>query len=158
MLVKEMEELTRRNYMQKGALNQLEASVARNRQELKQPQFRSIEQLYKNKLIELRTTEMANHDLDKYYQVRSELTSYWSHGEKILKCCRSIGHMQRRISSDAVLLATRRELSQVLPFYSSHGENILKCGRSIGHSERIISSADVLFVTRREYSQVLPFY
>lgn len=32
------------------------------------PQYRDIDQMYKDKLIELRTTEMANHDLDKYYQ------------------------------------------------------------------------------------------
>mmetsp|Transcript_39623 Transcript_39623/g.74414 ORF Transcript_39623/g.74414 Transcript_39623/m.74414 type:complete len:1331 (-) Transcript_39623:619-4611(-) len=67
-LKQSMDQLTKHSFTQKGTFNQLEANIAKNKKELMAPQYRDIDQMYKDKLIELRTTEMANHDLDKYYQ------------------------------------------------------------------------------------------
>ncbi|KAJ7547995.1 hypothetical protein O6H91_08G112800 [Diphasiastrum complanatum] len=50
-----------------GTLAVYESNVAKNKLELKQPQFKDINKRYRAQLIQLKTTEMANKDLDKYY-------------------------------------------------------------------------------------------
>lgn len=51
----------------KGTLSVYQSSIVRNNAELKQAQYKDIEKRYCSQLIQLKTTEMANKDLDKYY-------------------------------------------------------------------------------------------
>lgn len=50
-----------------GTTTAYESNINRNRMELKAPQYKDIDNRYRHQLIQLRTTEMANKDLDKYY-------------------------------------------------------------------------------------------
>ena len=65
----QMDNLKQRNFTQRGSLNQIDSNIDRNKKELGAKQYHNIDQDYKDKQIELRCTEMANRDLDKYYQV-----------------------------------------------------------------------------------------
>lgn len=51
----------------RGTVSAYEGNMKRNRTELKDPRYADIENRYRNQLIQLKTTEMANKDLDKYY-------------------------------------------------------------------------------------------
>lgn len=51
----------------RGTVSAYEGNIKRNRTELKDPRYADIENRYRNQLIQLKTTEMANKDLDKYY-------------------------------------------------------------------------------------------
>ncbi|KAF3323696.1 DNA repair protein RAD50 isoform X1 [Carex littledalei] len=50
-----------------GTLSVYQSNTSRHKVELKQPQYKDIEKRYFNQLIQLKTTEMANKDLDRYY-------------------------------------------------------------------------------------------
>lgn len=50
-----------------GTIAVYESNVGKNKAELNQPQYKDIEKRYSTQLIQLKTTEMANKDLDKYY-------------------------------------------------------------------------------------------
>jgi DNA repair protein RAD50 len=45
-----------------------QANINKNKGELAVPQYKDIDEAYKSKRVELITTELANHDLDKYYK------------------------------------------------------------------------------------------
>lgn len=51
----------------RGTLAAYEANIKRNRGDLKAPQYKDVSERYRTQLIQLKTTEMANKDLDKYY-------------------------------------------------------------------------------------------
>ncbi|MCO5576260.1 hypothetical protein L7F22_030069 [Adiantum nelumboides] len=51
----------------KGTLSVYQSNIVKNKTELKQAQYKEIEKRYCAQLIQLKTTEMANKDLDKYY-------------------------------------------------------------------------------------------
>uniref|UniRef100_A0A0A9AU83 DNA repair protein RAD50 n=1 Tax=Arundo donax TaxID=35708 RepID=A0A0A9AU83_ARUDO len=50
-----------------GTLSVYQSNITKHKQELKQTQYKDIEKRYTNQLLQLKTTEMANKDLDRYY-------------------------------------------------------------------------------------------
>uniref|UniRef100_K3YPB6 DNA repair protein RAD50 n=1 Tax=Setaria italica TaxID=4555 RepID=K3YPB6_SETIT len=50
-----------------GTLSVYQSNITKHKQELKQTQYKDIEMRYTNQLLQLKTTEMANKDLDRYY-------------------------------------------------------------------------------------------
>ncbi|XP_010557042.1 PREDICTED: DNA repair protein RAD50 isoform X2 [Tarenaya hassleriana] len=51
----------------RGTVSVYESNISKNRVELKQTQYKDIDKRYFDQLIQLKTTEMANKDLDRYY-------------------------------------------------------------------------------------------
>ncbi|KAK9866483.1 hypothetical protein WJX84_001219 [Apatococcus fuscideae] len=64
----EMEELRRRQNMLKGALGHIRDAVRNAERELSAHTYVGIDSKYRKQLIELRTTEMAGNDLEKYHK------------------------------------------------------------------------------------------
>lgn len=54
--------------MMRGSLATIRDSVHRAQRDLSSPNYRDIDARYRKQLIELKTTEMANSDLDKYHK------------------------------------------------------------------------------------------
>eukprot|EP00850_Spirogloea_muscicola_P018610 SM000172S03083 [mRNA] locus=s172:238718:247159:+ [translate_table: standard] len=52
----------------KGTLLAYEGNIAKDQSDLRAPQYKDIDRKYRTQLIQLKTTEMANRDLDKYYK------------------------------------------------------------------------------------------
>ncbi|CAA0841677.1 DNA repair protein RAD50, partial [Striga hermonthica] len=52
----------------RGTLSVYRSNIERNRVDLKQAQYKDIDKRYFDQLIQLKTTEMANKDLDRYYK------------------------------------------------------------------------------------------
>ncbi|CAN4107174.1 unnamed protein product [Withania somnifera] len=50
-----------------GTLSVYQSNISKNRVDLKQAQYKDIDKRYFDQLIQLKTTEMANKDLDRYY-------------------------------------------------------------------------------------------
>ncbi|KAG0456080.1 hypothetical protein HPP92_023868 [Vanilla planifolia] len=50
-----------------GTISVYQSNLSKNKLELKQTQYNDIDKRYFNQLIQLKTTEMANKDLDRYY-------------------------------------------------------------------------------------------
>ncbi|KAG1331800.1 hypothetical protein COCNU_02G017680 [Cocos nucifera] len=50
-----------------GTLSVYQSNISKNKVELKQAQYNEIDKRYFNQLVQLKTTEMANKDLDRYY-------------------------------------------------------------------------------------------
>ncbi|KAG9446061.1 hypothetical protein H6P81_012189 [Aristolochia fimbriata] len=50
-----------------GTLSVYHSNIVKHKQDLKQAQYNDIDKRYFNQLIQLKTTEMANKDLDRYY-------------------------------------------------------------------------------------------
>ncbi|KNA17185.1 hypothetical protein SOVF_082430 [Spinacia oleracea] len=50
-----------------GTKSVYESNISKNEKDLKQPQYKDIDKRYFDQLIQLKTTEMANKDLDRYY-------------------------------------------------------------------------------------------
>lgn len=67
-LQKEMEDLTRERHMAEGRQTELENQIKGIKKELLSDMYRGAEEKYRNKMIDLRTTELANGDLEKYYR------------------------------------------------------------------------------------------
>lgn len=55
--------------MMRGSLQTIRDGVQRAQRDLASPNYRDIDARYRKQLIELKTTEMANSDLDKYHKV-----------------------------------------------------------------------------------------
>lgn len=51
----------------RGTMAVYETNISKNKIDLKQPQYKDIDKRYFDQLIQLKTTEMANKDLDRYY-------------------------------------------------------------------------------------------
>ena len=66
----ERDELRRRQNMLKGALAHIRDAVKTAERELSAHTYVGIDSKYRKQLIELRTTEMAGNDLEKYHKVR----------------------------------------------------------------------------------------
>uniref|UniRef100_A0ACD5Z3N4 Uncharacterized protein n=1 Tax=Avena sativa TaxID=4498 RepID=A0ACD5Z3N4_AVESA len=50
-----------------GTISVYQSNISKHKLELKQTQYKDIEKRYFNQLLQLKTTEMANKDLDRYY-------------------------------------------------------------------------------------------
>ncbi|XP_038971803.1 DNA repair protein RAD50 [Phoenix dactylifera] len=50
-----------------GTLSVYQSNISKNKLELKQKQYNDIDKRYFNQLVQLKTTEMANKDLDRYH-------------------------------------------------------------------------------------------
>jgi len=50
-----------------GTLSVYQSNISKHKQELKLSQYKDIEKRYTNQFLQLKTTEMANKDLDRYY-------------------------------------------------------------------------------------------
>lgn len=62
-------EVKGRQDMMRGSLQTIRDGVHRAQRDLASPNYRDIDARYRKQLIELKTTEMANSDLDKYHKV-----------------------------------------------------------------------------------------
>ncbi|KAK9671423.1 hypothetical protein RND81_12G029400 [Saponaria officinalis] len=51
----------------RGTMSVYESNISKNKIDLKQPQYKEIDKRYVDQLIQLKTSEMANKDLDRYY-------------------------------------------------------------------------------------------
>ncbi|XP_074304186.1 DNA repair protein RAD50 [Silene latifolia] len=51
----------------RGTMSVYESNISKNKIDLKQPQYKDIDKRYVDQLIQLKTAEMANKDLDRYY-------------------------------------------------------------------------------------------
>ncbi|KAL9232743.1 hypothetical protein vseg_007814 [Gypsophila vaccaria] len=51
----------------RGTMSVYESNISKNKIDLKQPQYKDIDKRYVDQLIQLKTSEMANKDLDRYY-------------------------------------------------------------------------------------------
>lgn len=51
----------------KGTIDVYQSNISKNKIDLKQAQYKDIDKRYFDQLIQLKTTEMANKDLDRYY-------------------------------------------------------------------------------------------
>ncbi|XAR48806.1 hypothetical protein NMG60_11031756 [Bertholletia excelsa] len=51
----------------RGTMSVYQSNISKNKADLKQAQYKDIDKRYFDQLIQLKTTEMANKDLDKYY-------------------------------------------------------------------------------------------
>ena len=67
--MKQKEEVQRQQDMMRGSLATIREGVHRAQRDLASPNYRDIDARYRKQLIELKTTEMANSDLDKYHKV-----------------------------------------------------------------------------------------
>ncbi|KAL3148389.1 DNA repair protein rad50 [Trebouxia sp. C0009 RCD-2024] len=61
-------EVKGRQDMMRGSLQTIRDGVRRAQRDLASPNYRDIDARYRKQLIELKTTEMANSDLDKYHK------------------------------------------------------------------------------------------
>uniref|UniRef100_A0A453C3A1 Uncharacterized protein n=1 Tax=Aegilops tauschii subsp. strangulata TaxID=200361 RepID=A0A453C3A1_AEGTS len=50
-----------------GTISVYQSNISKHKLELKQTQYKDIEKRYFNQLLQLKTTEMANKDLERYY-------------------------------------------------------------------------------------------
>lgn len=62
-------EVKGRQDMMRGSLQTIRDGVHRAQRDLASPNYRDIDSRYRKQQIELKTTEMANSDLDKYHKV-----------------------------------------------------------------------------------------
>ncbi|KAL6582060.1 hypothetical protein OROMI_006074 [Orobanche minor] len=67
-LSQERESLLTELNKHRGTLSVFTSNIDRNIADLKQPQYKDIDRHYFDQLIQLKTTEMANKDLDRYYK------------------------------------------------------------------------------------------
>ncbi|XP_060561864.1 DNA repair protein RAD50-like isoform X2 [Ruditapes philippinarum] len=66
-LQREMENLTKQRHTAEGRQTELENQIRAVKKELQTDMYKGAEEKYRNKMIDLRTTELANGDLEKYY-------------------------------------------------------------------------------------------
>ncbi|CAK8567104.1 unnamed protein product [Lathyrus sativus] len=66
-LSKERERLLEELNRCKGTVSVYQSNISKNKIDLKQAQYKDIDKRYFDQLIQLKTTEMANKDLDRYY-------------------------------------------------------------------------------------------
>ncbi|XBJ02385.1 hypothetical protein VPH35_021776 [Triticum aestivum] len=63
----EKERLLSEVFRCEGTIPVYQSNISKHKLELKQTQYKDIEKRYFNQLLQLKTTEMANKDLDRYY-------------------------------------------------------------------------------------------
>lgn len=76
-VMSERDELRKRQNMLKGALQHIRDAVRDAERELSAHTYVGIDAKYRRQLIELRTTEMAGSDLDKYHKVTLDMLIQW---------------------------------------------------------------------------------
>jgi DNA repair protein RAD50 len=59
--------LSRQLNQSQGTIAVYESNIVRSKADLRQSQYKDIDKRFCSQLIQLKTTEMANKDLDKYY-------------------------------------------------------------------------------------------
>ncbi|WMV31396.1 hypothetical protein MTR67_024781 [Solanum verrucosum] len=72
-----------------GTLSVYQSNISKNKVDLKQAQYKDIDKRYFDQLIQLKTTEMANKDLDRYYNAldKSAPIALTTTGTTISVCC-----------------------------------------------------------------------
>jgi DNA repair protein RAD50 len=68
--------------MARGSLGTVRDGIQRAKDNLSAKEFRDIDTHYRKQLIELKTTEMAASDLDKYHKARLRSPSFWNSGRR----------------------------------------------------------------------------
>ncbi|OWM84224.1 hypothetical protein CDL15_Pgr011609 [Punica granatum] len=66
-LLQERERLLSEVNRSHGTMSVYQSNISKNKLDLKQAQYKDIDKRYFDQLIQLKTTEMANKDLDRYY-------------------------------------------------------------------------------------------
>ncbi|XP_057429141.1 DNA repair protein RAD50 [Lotus japonicus] len=66
-LSQEKERLVSELHRCQGTMSVYQSNISKNKIDLKQAQYKDIDKRYFDQLIQLKTTEMANKDLDRYY-------------------------------------------------------------------------------------------
>lgn len=67
-LEEKIEDLKRNHSLALGRQHGFEEEILRFKKELRDSQFKDAEEKYREKMIVMRTTELANKDLDIYYK------------------------------------------------------------------------------------------
>ncbi|NXN09708.1 RAD50 protein, partial [Indicator maculatus] len=91
-LEERIESLKRSHHLALGRQHGLEEEIVRFRKELREPQFRDAEETYREMMIVMRTTELANKDLDLYYKAldKAIMTFHSMKMEEINKIIRDL--------------------------------------------------------------------
>ncbi|XP_052793219.1 DNA repair protein RAD50-like isoform X2 [Mya arenaria] len=67
-LESKLQDLTKQRHTAEGRQTELENQIRASKRELQSDMYRGAVEKYRNKMIDLRTTELANTDLEKYYK------------------------------------------------------------------------------------------
>ncbi len=78
----EKQDVVQQQNMMRGSLATIRDGVHRAQRDLASPNYRDIDMRYRKQLIELKTTEMANSDLDKYHKVSISDCCSWSNRDR----------------------------------------------------------------------------
>ncbi|GMH20274.1 hypothetical protein Nepgr_022115 [Nepenthes gracilis] len=123
-LSKERERLLSELNRCRGTMSVYESNISKHRIDLKQAQYRDIDKRYFDQLIQLKTMEMANKDLDKYYNAldKALMRFHTMKMEEINKIIRELWQQTYRgqdidyifIHSDSVGAGTRSYSYKVL--------------------------------------------
>ncbi|XP_054245080.1 DNA repair protein RAD50 [Indicator indicator] len=91
-LEERIESLKRSHHLALGRQHGFEEEIVRFRKELREPQFRDAEETYREMMIVMRTTELANKDLDLYYKAldKAIMTFHSMKMEEINKIIRDL--------------------------------------------------------------------
>ncbi|XP_064017583.1 DNA repair protein RAD50 [Pogoniulus pusillus] len=91
-LEERIESLKRNHHLALGRQRGFEEEIVRFRKELREPQFRDAEETYREMMIVMRTTELANKDLDLYYKAldKAIMTFHSMKMEEINKIIRDL--------------------------------------------------------------------
>ncbi|XP_075365665.1 DNA repair protein RAD50 [Mycteria americana] len=91
-LEEKIESLKRNHHVALGRQHGFEEEIVRFRRELQEPQFKDAEEKYREMMIVMRTTELANKDLDLYYKAldKAIMTFHSMKMEEINKIIRDL--------------------------------------------------------------------
>ncbi|XP_068014082.1 DNA repair protein RAD50 [Melanerpes formicivorus] len=91
-LEERIESLKRSHHLALGRQHGFEEEIIRFKKELREPQFRDAEETYREIMIVMRTTELANKDLDLYYKAldKAIMTFHSMKMEEINKIIRDL--------------------------------------------------------------------
>ncbi|NXG52475.1 RAD50 protein, partial [Psilopogon haemacephalus] len=91
-LEEKIESLKRNHHLALGRQRGFEEEIVRFKKELREPQFRDAEETYREMMIVMRTTELANKDLDLYYKAldKAIMTFHSMKMEEINKIIRDL--------------------------------------------------------------------
>ncbi|CAH1258811.1 RAD50 [Branchiostoma lanceolatum] len=78
-LVEKQDQLLKEKYVAEGRMRGLEEEIRRYRKELQSDQFKDADVKYRDMMIVLRTTELANADLEKYYKALDRAVMSYHH-------------------------------------------------------------------------------
>jgi DNA repair protein RAD50 len=78
----EKQDVVQQQNMMRGSLATIRDGIHRAQRDLASPNYRDIDMRYRKQLIELKTTEMANSDLDKYHKVSISDCCSWSNRDR----------------------------------------------------------------------------